>query len=196
MSTHARRMRLAVAAAVTLMSLRAALASDVDEARRHYADGTKAYEIGAYDEAIREYGEAYRVIDDPALLFNLGQAHRLAGHPVEAMRQYRMYLIKVPNASNRTDVEQRIHDLEQQIALSPKSQPAPPPARLGSGAVATTLTATPSAPRRPLYRRWWLWTAGGGAVAVGLGVGLALGLTPHDAAIPPTTNGNVPVTLH
>jgi tetratricopeptide (TPR) repeat protein len=190
-------MGLAVAAAVTLMSLRPARASDVDEARRHYANGTKAYEIGAYDEAIREYGEAYRVIDDPALLFNLGQAHRLAGHPVEAIRQYRMYLIKVHNASNRADVEQRIHDLEQQIALPPKSQPAPPlspPAQTQAGP--TTLTATPSTPGRPLYRRWWLWTAVGGAVAVGLGVGLALGLTPHDAAIPPTTNGNVPVTLH
>jgi tetratricopeptide (TPR) repeat protein len=48
--------------------------------------------------------------------------------------------------------------------------------------VAATATATvaarPAAPRVPLYRRWWLWTATivvAAAIAVGLGVGLTVG---------------------
>jgi tetratricopeptide (TPR) repeat protein len=42
-----------------------------------------------------------------------------------------------------------------------------------SGATASTTQDRP----RPLYKRWWLWTAVGGAVAIGLGVGLGVGLT-------------------
>jgi tetratricopeptide (TPR) repeat protein len=117
---------LAVAAALTFQ--RPAQADNVDDAKRHFAAGTKAYEIGAYDEAIKEYGEAYRLIDDPALLFNLAQAHRFAGHTVEALRAYRMFLLKLPNTPNRSEVESRIADLQSQMASQPKPtrQPASP----------------------------------------------------------------------
>jgi hypothetical protein len=46
----------------------------------------------------------------------------------------------------------------------------------GRLAQAGSLAAPLSAERRsPLYRRWWLWTAVGGAAAIGLGLGLGLG---------------------
>ena len=34
------------------------------EAKEHYIKGTKAFELGAYEEAIAEYSAAYRLKDD------------------------------------------------------------------------------------------------------------------------------------
>ena len=102
---------LVVMAALLTLSAGVARGDDQGTARDHYIKGTRAYELGLYDEAIAEYMAAYKAKDDPALLFNLGQAHRLAGHPAEALRFYKTYLAKLPEANNRADVESKIRDL-------------------------------------------------------------------------------------
>ena len=146
----------------------AAVDEPVAQAREHYAKGTKAFELGLYDEAIAEYMAAYKSKDDPALLFNLGQANRLAGHLAEATHFYRLYLRKSPEAPNRAEIEARIGELVRLSALQNRSLPT------------LTLAAAPVAPpvsaHKPLYRRWWLWTAVGATVAVGVGLGVGLGL--------------------
>ena len=96
-----------------------AFAADLSKARDHYTKGTRAYELGLWDEAIAEYMAAYKEKDDPALLFNLGQAHRLAGHASEALRFYKTYLSKVPEAANRAEVEAKMRDLSAQLAKEP-----------------------------------------------------------------------------
>jgi len=109
-------------------------ADEVSEAREHYKKGTKAFELGAFQEAVAEYAAAYRLRDDPALLYNLAQSNRLANHPLEALRLYRMFLLKTPNASNREEVESKIAELrklveQQQTTPNPPldARQAPPP---------------------------------------------------------------------
>jgi hypothetical protein len=99
-----------------------ARAEDLTAARKHYQAGTAAYEVGQYDEAVREFTEAYRSKNDPTILFNLAQAQRLAGHPLEAARAYRMFLVKVPDTPNRKEVERLIEELQNQRA-APKEDP-------------------------------------------------------------------------
>jgi tetratricopeptide (TPR) repeat protein len=144
--------------------------------REHYLKGTKAYELGLYDEAIAEYTAAYKAKDYPALLFNLGQAHRMAGHPAEAARLFRMYLIKNPDAQDRAEIEARIRELEKPAPSRPVATP--------SAATPSILITTNASPPRhtPLYKRWWLWTAVGGAIALGVGLGVGLALAPAPAA--------------
>lgn len=120
---------------------------DVNEARDHYKRGTKAFELGSYEEAIKEYAAAYRLRDDPALLYNLGQASRLGNHPAEALRFFRMFLIKVPATPNRSEVEAKIEELQQIVDQQKKTQstqpesttPVPPPQQ-------ATSTPTPPVP--------------------------------------------------
>jgi hypothetical protein len=69
--------------------------------------------VADYEEAIREFASAYKIKDDPNLLFNLAQAYRLGGRREEALREYRMYLNKVPNAPNRHEVEALIDGLQE-----------------------------------------------------------------------------------
>jgi len=106
--------------------------SDVEtrqQAKEHYEMATRFYDVGKYGEAINEYEQAYLLIEDAALLFNIGQAYRLWDKPEDAMRAYKNYLRRRPEASNRTDVERKIADLEKVIDDRHRGVPVQPPAQ-------------------------------------------------------------------
>lgn len=129
----------------------AARAEDKIAARDHWERGTKFYDLGKYDDAIREFEAAYEAKSDPAFLYNLAQSHRLAGHTNDALRFYRTYLRYVPRAANRADIEQRIAELEKIAAQRPMTEPAAPATgNPGSGIVgAPPAVIEPPAPERP-----------------------------------------------
>ncbi len=190
---------------------RAEHVDDVQQAREHYAKGKRLYDLGRFADAAREYEAAYQAKDDPALLFNLGQAHRLAGNYPQALLAYKAYLRNVPAAPNRREVEARINEMQAivdeqtrtnqrppQGTMEPKpldtspSTSAPPPATSPPPAPESSTTLTASAPppaeTTPGYKKWWLWTAVG-VVAVGVGVGLGVGLGVKPKNPTPTIGG-------
>ena len=71
------------------------------EMKSHYEKATRAYDVGKYQEAIEEYQKAYEIGGDPPMLYNIAQAYRLNDQPGEAVRFYRRYLQRSPNARNR-----------------------------------------------------------------------------------------------
>ena len=179
--------RLASVACLTIVIALASLAhaQDRDKAREAFRRATQHYELGEYREALDAFKEAYRSFEDPALLFNIAQCHRQLGDHAQAVRDYKMYLLKLPDTDNRDDVRELIAQLEKTIRDQQAAKMAPPagttaptpPARL----VMMAQQAPPPHPR-PLYKRWWLWTAVGGVAAVGLGVGLGVGLSSSSAS--------------
>jgi hypothetical protein len=86
-----------------------------EEARRHFKSGQKLFELGHWDEAAREFEAAYAARSDPALLYNLAQAYRRKGEARRALDLYKNFLIKVPDAPQRPEVEKRIIALQRQI---------------------------------------------------------------------------------
>ena len=98
---------------------------DTNAARTHYERGTRFYDLGKYDDAVREFEAAYEAKGDPAFLYNLAQSHRLAGHVDEALRFYRTYLRYVPKAPNRADIEAKIKTLEKTAAEHPGTTTPP-----------------------------------------------------------------------
>ena len=136
--------RLAALLALLLLLAAAGAASagedDTAAAREHYQKGTSYYDLGRYPEAIKEFEAAYELKNDPALLYNLAQSHRLAGNTEQALHFYRTYLRRVPKATNRAEIEGRITALEQALAQkgtagtgttppgqTPPGQSGPPP---------------------------------------------------------------------
>jgi outer membrane biosynthesis protein TonB len=115
-----------IAIAALLLCATAASADDRSVAREHYIKASKAFDLGLYDEAITEYMAAYKAKDDPALLFNLAQSHRLAGHAAEALRFYRVYLLKNPNTRYRDEVQEKIVELQRLVDQQKKTQQMPP----------------------------------------------------------------------
>lgn len=126
---------LLAALAVTLAFASAARAAELTpsqkaEMKSLYERATRAYDVGKYAEAIEEYQKAYEIGGDPPMLYNIAQAYRLNDQPGEAVRFYRRYLQRAPQARNREDVERKIADLEKQVEERRKQQAAvtPPPA--------------------------------------------------------------------
>lgn len=97
------------------------------KAKAHYEAGVAAYRAGDYAKAVEELEAGYALAPEPAHLYNLGQAHRLAGNPERALECYQRFLEEVPDAPNRAAVEQRIAEVTQQIEAK-RAPPPPPPA--------------------------------------------------------------------
>jgi tetratricopeptide (TPR) repeat protein len=121
------------------------------QAKEHYEMANRFYDVGKYGDAINEYEQAYLLVEDPALLFNIGQAYRLWDHPEDAIRSYKNYLRRRPDASNRADVEKKIADLERTLDERRRAsalQPQPPPP---SGVSGIPATVPPPVGNPPVY---------------------------------------------
>ena len=101
-----------------------ATASPQEKMKYHYFKGTKKFELAKYDEAIKEFEQAYKNKTDPALMYNIAQAHRLAGHRPDALRYYKLYLELDAESPIRATIEQRIRELESSAAApEPAARP-------------------------------------------------------------------------
>ena len=95
----------------------------VTAARAHYERGTAALRHGDYREAGQEYELAYEGLGDPVLLFDVGEAYRLAEDFDKAINAYSSYLRRLPDSPHRKQVERRIQDMK--VRLKPRAS-APP----------------------------------------------------------------------
>jgi tetratricopeptide (TPR) repeat protein len=136
-------------AGILLLPARAR-AEDTAAAREHYQKGTAFYDLGRYQDAAKEFEAAYEAKNDPALLYNLAQSHRLAGNTEQALHFYRTYLRRVPKAANRSEIEERIMALEKLLDVKKGTQVPPnqtiPPAVAGTPPTGDTTPPPPSAP--------------------------------------------------
>ena len=100
---------------------------DKTKAREHYQKGLTHYDIKEYSEALAEFKNAYRVVQDPAFLFNIAQCYRKLGQDVEALDYYRNYVRRFPTAPNRGEVDRRIQEIERELESRPHpATPLPP----------------------------------------------------------------------
>jgi hypothetical protein len=174
------------------------------EAKRHFEEGTKLFNLGEFGPAAEEYKAAYKAKASSVFLYNVAQALRLNNEPANALFFYRSYLRTTPNASNRREVDKRIKELEALVAAQPepvkpepaKPEPEPEPAKVEPAAPVATAApaatvATPAPERAPLYKKWWLWTAVGAVVVAGVGIGLGVGLSGGGTHAPGSDHGTV-----
>jgi len=122
--------RLSIASlAAALVCASPVRGDDADKAREHYTVGLRAYDAGKYDEAIAEFEAAYRYKDAPGLLYNIAQAYRLSNRPEQAVRFYRTYLERKPDAANHAEAEAKIERLasileERKVRTAPVGEAA------------------------------------------------------------------------
>jgi tetratricopeptide (TPR) repeat protein len=177
--------QLAIACAI-VVAAGAAHADDVQAAREHFEKGTRLYDLGQYGDAAKEYEAAYKAKDDPALLFNCGQAYRGAGEPEKAVGFFKSFLRKMPDAPNRAEVEARIAELQHVIEIQHRSNSRPPQGTLPPSSMQIILQTThttrgPNADELRAARTKrvaGLAVGGVGIVALGLG-GMFTGLASN-----------------
>jgi hypothetical protein len=161
-------------------------ATELEAAKQHNTAGMRYYDLTEYEPALREFKEAYRLVGDPAFLFDIAQCHRKLGQNQEALTFYKTYRRRAPQASNRAEADRFIAELER-TETSAASKPAAPPTGAAAAAsppsapasipapvppapppAAPTLVASPgpvaAETAHPLYTRTWFWI--GAAVVV------------------------------
>jgi len=148
------------------------------QAQELYRRGVAQYRAEQYSEAVVSFEAAYRISQAPRLLYNLATTHRKLGHIQDAIDFFDEYLKREPaiEPDRRSAVEGYLVELRAQLqaqTATPRVSQTPPP-----------LTLLTPPPREPLYRKWWFWTAvGGAAVLTGVGIGLAVGLQPRQTVL-------------
>jgi tetratricopeptide (TPR) repeat protein len=188
---------LLVLAPLLLAAPRAArAATPLEEARALTSQATVEYNVGRFQQALELYTKAYERLPKPALLFNIGQCHRLLGHYEQALFFYHGFLRERPDAPNRSLVEQHIDESQKALdgqraaqqeaekkaeaSAVPAAAPVQPSPSLSPQPAAPAPQATSSGdttqpmPSSPVLRIAGLATAGAGVVLIGAGVALGV----------------------
>jgi tetratricopeptide (TPR) repeat protein len=120
---------------VVLIGLPALAAPGSAAGRKHAA---KANQLAAQNKcktAVFEFTKAYKLLKDPALLFNRAECYRKIGKDSQAVKDYEQFLAEMPAAPNRATIEARIASLRgsapvgetaaAKAPVKPAEQPAP-----------------------------------------------------------------------
>lgn len=136
---HRAAPRLALVLTFFLSTVAAAAPTPAEsaQAKAHHEKGYRYYNLGDFDKAAEEYKEAYKLVPDPVILFNIGQAYRLGKNYERANFFYASY-VRVVDAKQRPAAEARVKGLTAQMAAEetadkgreakPEAPPPPPPA--------------------------------------------------------------------
>ena len=182
------------------MASHPAWADDAARARKLYREAAKRYDLGEYDQALRQFRDAYRTAPDPTFLFNIGQCQRKLGRTEEAIDSFKSYLRYLPaEHPRRDDVQKLVIDLQREIEDKkaaerpvPRVEPpppvilrAPPPAPSPSQpeAFVREQPAPPPPTNEPVYTRGWFWGVVGGVVAAGAVTTFLLTRSPHASSL-------------
>jgi tetratricopeptide (TPR) repeat protein len=88
----------------------------LERARHHMELGQEAFGQERFDEAARQFVDAYAASPFPAFLYNAALAHEQGGNRATAAELYRRYLTEEPGAADAAEVEFKIRML---LAESP-----------------------------------------------------------------------------
>ncbi len=98
---------------------------ELDEAARIVFDnGTRAFEDGRFDEALRLYMSAYDLSQRPQLLYNIAVSHDRLEHKVEAADYYERFVEALPESSRANMARSRAAILREVVAQN--NQPTDP----------------------------------------------------------------------
>ncbi len=170
-------------------------------ARAHFERGKRLAAKSKFADAYREFEAGYKANPLPAFLFNMGEAARHMGDAAKARSAYEQFLAVEQTGAVADTARQRLADLdrtnpvappepEPMVAPPPAPEPAPqqaaPPtpaeaaARIEAHSTTTTSVTATAPEKKPLWKKWPLWAAVGGAVAAGIVIGVVVTRGPDD----------------
>ncbi|MBI4818809.1 MAG: hypothetical protein HY791_21240 [Deltaproteobacteria bacterium] len=98
-----------------------------DRARHHFEAGRGYYAEGRFEDAAREFLEAYRLSERAHLLKNVATALQQANQYIEAITILEEYLQKEPHAEDKVVIQSRIDTLRALASASAKAAEVPTP---------------------------------------------------------------------
>ena len=116
-TTSPRLLAVAIAFALAMLAAPAAAQKrgEVQQARKHYEQGTAFYRTGLYERAAAEFEQSYALDPQPKTLFNIGRCYEEIGDPAKAIDYYRRFLDTGPT-EGVPETKARVERLERVIA--------------------------------------------------------------------------------
>lgn len=124
-------------------------------ARRHFEQGTGAFQQGKYDAAIAEFQTGFREEPLPDFLYNIALAHQRANRPREAVQYYDLFLLLATSSRDRDEAKAQVARLRRENNL-PDPDGADPSK---SPALQFNKTAEEGAAEGKPASRWPIWVA-------------------------------------
>jgi tetratricopeptide (TPR) repeat protein len=158
-----------------------------EKAKEAFKRAEAHYKTGDYEKALEGYKESYLLSQEPILLYNMAQCHRLLGRSEEALRVYKNFVKDSPsNTKFVKEANKFIKDLEEVVKKQKEIEkanpttvaPATEPANKNNNPIVTTppedqpksqpgeVRPAPAAKRPPPFM---LAATGSAALAMGLG---------------------------
>ncbi|MSP60117.1 MAG: hypothetical protein EXR72_07205 [Myxococcales bacterium] len=201
----------------TAMPVAAATPEDLARAREIYGAGTVAFEAQMYGDAEQAFRDVLRILQNPAAWYDIALTLEKQRKWGPAADGYATYLRDVQRPKSRARLEKRIGELrgratrqaELDAALNaarPEGSGAPllsapgnevmklgeaDDSLLGFGEAGAELApAVDNGPEQvPIWKKWWLWAAVGGAVLAAAIITIAVVATRGPAPLEKTTFG-------
>jgi len=97
------------------------------QAREHYNNGTKKFNVAKFAEAAEEFVAAYEIVGEPSLLYNIAQSYRMAEQHERALFFFKSFLRQLdPKSPLRPEVEKRIAELTTAVEQAKHAATSPP----------------------------------------------------------------------
>jgi tetratricopeptide (TPR) repeat protein len=110
-----RALVLAVSILFLLPVLADAQPAKTKQAEQHFHRGQKHFAAGEFDDAVREFLQAYTLVPVNPLLFNIGQAYRRSGDAEKALSYYEKYVAFEPGGGQVAEAKEHITALKIQV---------------------------------------------------------------------------------
>jgi hypothetical protein len=102
--------------------------SNKNAARAEWRQGNVAYNLGHFDDAAKHFEAAYKLVQDPASLFNIAQSYRMGGKLDQALDLYRAFLRTTSaDAPNRDTAERFVQAVKRKLEKRKGAAPIAPP---------------------------------------------------------------------
>jgi tetratricopeptide (TPR) repeat protein len=154
---------------------------EIQQAKTLFDEGTAAYKVANFERALTAYEAAHKLYPAPQFLFNIAQCHFQLQNWERAVFFFEGYLREVPDATNRSlvneligeartnaatkkEADKRKLDLERErFELERRTKERE--AREADERARLAVQTRPVDEPKPVYKKWWFWTVVGGAVA-------------------------------
>lgn len=155
----------------------------VTAARRHNKAAKQHFVSGRYEEAAAAYQKAHEARPMPIFLYNMGQCYRRGGTLArlkKSLSLFERHQRVAPDSPSKQVVQEEIEQVKREISVKEReaarqrSLPTYKPTAPTKSPGKTDDGGDRAGSRRPLYKRWWLWTAVAAVATAGAGLGLGL----------------------
>jgi tetratricopeptide (TPR) repeat protein len=169
--------------------------ADTKKAKELFKEAQEHFRLREFAETIPLLKEAYRLYPSSLFLYNLAQCHLELKQYEEAVSYFENFIETDPKSKNRAPAEKYLKQSKEGLAVAQEQQRAQEEAKREQDRLQKMIELEKQKQNqpteinrgKPVYAKWWFWTAIGGAALAGTGTAVGVSIAK---SIPNTDLGN------